>query len=273
MSPPALVAVGCTDFSVDLPTDEIRSGWEGTVSVPHHAASGESAGGVWEGSGRRAGHQVCWRISGAELELTESCLLPGVKLADSSLRLRFACGLLPSIGLAQLRDDSLLLSAALHAPTGGAFIYQLRFELPPDESLIQSAVVERRSWFAGQYPALSTPEPVAQLLGPVLAAAFSAQAEQVGPQQWRTHAVLGGEGSQCVHVALTVDFGPDAASAVHASQAPLSAERSVLSALLGQTVATRVGPVAGAVAGAIGLPGSGRTSSPLEAICGSGGRR
>ena len=113
----SLFATSCADFSVALPPDEIRSGWAGTVSVPQHAAAGETAGGVWEGSGRRSGHQICWRIAGAELELSESCLLPGVALAGSDLRLRFACGLLPTLGLVQLPDDSLLLSAALHAPT------------------------------------------------------------------------------------------------------------------------------------------------------------
>ena len=48
-------------------------------------------------------------------------------------RFRFAASLLPPVGLSQMADDALLLSAAMHAPSGGVFVYQLRFELGRDK--------------------------------------------------------------------------------------------------------------------------------------------
>ena len=211
----ALFATAACEFVVELPTAEISTGWQGTTSTSGVAAAA-SAGGVWEGQGRRGGHQVCWRISGAELELSETCLLPGASLLGGDLRLRFATSLLPAVGLSQLPDDSLLLSAAMHAPTGGVFVYQLRFVLPADAGLLHGAVVRRVSWFASPSDAdqLSTPEPVGASLGMAVTAAFDAKAEAASGRAWRTSLLLGGECAHAIHVALVAEPG----APIHAVQ-------------------------------------------------------
>ena len=141
-----LLATPASDFVVEPPTAEISTGWQGQVDpLRGHAAAVAAAGGVWEAHGRRSGHQVCWRTAGAELELSETCLLPGAALFGGELRLRFAASLLPPIGLVQMADDALLLSAAMHAPSGGVFVYQLLFELPHDPDLVHGAVVRARA--------------------------------------------------------------------------------------------------------------------------------
>ena len=235
----ALVSTAAAEFVVSPPTDEICTGWQGTLDVPHHAAA--AAGGVWEATGpRRVGHQVCWRIAGAELELSETCLLPGVSIAGGELRLRFACGLLPPLGFVQLPDDSLLLSAAMHAPSGGVFVYQMRFELRADDALLHGAVVRRPSWFSAQYPALSTPEPVGASLGVALVAAFGTTAEPAGPRAYRTTMIIGGEAAHAVHVTLTSDRATD----IRAASTDLRADRSVRGRAMEHTRAPDLTPFA-----------------------------
>ena len=148
------VAVPTADFASEPPTLEITPTWASSGDAAATSATPSvTAGGVWEGSGRRLGHQVCWRVSGADLELSETCLLPGATLVDAERHIRFPSNLLPSVGVAQLAGDgdALLVSAAMHAPgaVGGVIVYQLRFGLPTtDAALVQGAVVRRASWFA-----------------------------------------------------------------------------------------------------------------------------
>ena len=244
----ACVRIG--DFSVEPPTHEITTGWQGTLALPRDAST--SAGRVWEGSGRRAGHQVSWRISGAELELCETTLLPGVALVGGELRLRFASSLLPPVGLSQLRDgsDSLLMSVAMHAPSGGVLVYQMVFELGADAAPVHGAVVRRASWFgADPTTALSTLDTVGEALGVPLCAAF-APAEAT-PAGWRTSLLLGGESDFAVHVSLLLD---PRSGALSASSQPLHAH--------GQSLPMRI---LSSVAGS--LP-QGRRQKPADAICG-----
>jgi hypothetical protein len=92
-----------------------------------------TGGGLFEARGPREGHQICWRAYGALLELSETTTVPGVQVRGADLWLRFGGPLVPSAGLAQLgTDGSLLLSVATCCPEGGVYVYQLRFELPPE---------------------------------------------------------------------------------------------------------------------------------------------
>ena len=255
----ALVATAACEFIVEPPTAEISTGWQGTASAS--VAPSASAGGVWEGHGRRGGHQVCWRVSGAELEVSETCLLPGASLIGGDLRLRFATSLLPPVGLSQLTDDSLLLSVAMHAPSGGVFVYQLRFQLRPDADLLDGAVVRRASWFAaaaaGEMDSISTPEPVGASLGVVHTAAFDAKAEAAGGREWRTSLLLGGDATHALHVTLVSE--PD--HPIKALQSDLRSDRSTLTGYLGS-----IRNVAGKVAGEMGLAAGGNVN-PHELVC------
>ena len=293
-----LLATSAFEFAVEPPTVEVSTGWQGTQLVEHGLVATAAAGGVYEGRGRRAGHQVCWRIAGSELEVSETCLVPGVTLVGSELRLRFAAALLPPVGLSQMADDSLLLSAAMHAPSGGVFVYQLRFELPSEAGLLHGAVIRRPSWFSSAPDgALSTPEPVGASLGTALTAAFDESAEVAGARAWRTSLLLGGESVHALHVSLLAD--PASADGIRSVVTEMRADRSMLSSLpgasflsnvarCGQAQAEREGhsapyptarlthrldsppsarsPVAGAVAGAIGLPTS-PSAAPRDQLC------
>lgn len=213
------------EFVVEPPTLEIATGWQGLLDLPHAPAA---AGGVWEGAGRRKGHAVCWRIAGVVLELSEISLLPGL-VVGGDLRLRFATGLLPSLGLVQLPDDSLLLSTAIHAPSGGVFVYQMRFGgVASASALVPGACVRRCSWFdAAPEAALSTPEPVGAALGTSLAVAFEGHADVMGALAWRNSLLLGGEASQTVHVRLEVDLS--AAQDIHVEESEVRCPSPCLS--------------------------------------------
>ena len=164
------------------------------------------AGGVWEGRGQRCRHHVCWRISGAKLDLTEACLMPGATIIGGELQLHFAANLLPPVGLCQLADDALLLSVAVHASPRGAIVYQLRFEAPHEPNQLNGAEVCRSSWFSSAPDgAPFTPVPVGTCLGVLRAAAFDAHAHQAGPRAWRCSVLLGGDSVHAVHVALAHD--------------------------------------------------------------------
>ena len=199
--------VPTTEFAVEPPTLEIASGWTAST-LELSAAPSAAAGSIWQGSGRRSGHQVCWRISGAVLELSETTLLPGITIVDAERRIRFPNNLLPSVGLAQLDDDALLVSVVMHAPSGGVFVYQMRFGAPADPALVQGAVVRRASWFkAPPESAPSTPEPVGTSVGVPVAAAFEMDAEKIGARAWRTSLLLGGDSAHAVCVSLHMDLG------------------------------------------------------------------
>ena len=236
-----LLATSAFEFAVEPPTTvEVSTGWQGTQLVEQGLVATAAAGGVYEGRGRRAGHQVCWRIAGSELEVSETCLVPGVSLVGAELRLRFAASLLPPLGLSQMADDALVLSAAMHAPSGGVFVYQLRFELPRDAGLLHGAVIRRPSWFSSTPGggALSTPEPVGASLGTALTAAFDVSAEAAGARAWRTSLLLGGESVHALHVSLLTD--PASADGIRSTVTEMRADRSMLSSLLGASVGASI---------------------------------
>ena len=114
------VCCACAEFVVEPPTAEITTGWQATQLEQLPGLAAAAAGGVWEGHGRRSGHQVCWRVEGAELELSENCMLPGAALVGGELRLRFAANLLPPVGLIEAKQR------AVPAPLG-----QARVRPPP----------------------------------------------------------------------------------------------------------------------------------------------
>jgi len=182
--------------------------------------AGASIGGVWEATGRRAGHNVSWRVSGRELELLETSLLPGVELHDREIRIKFSAPLLPAVGVALLPDDSLLVSAAEHAAGGGVHVFQLRFELGADAPLVRDAVVPRASWFSTTpETAHKTRTPVATSLGrTACTAAFSAKADVLNGRA-RSALVLGGDSAVAVHVVLTNNLSPQSTEGILAAEA------------------------------------------------------
>ena len=200
-----MLSVPLSDFTVSPPAFEIAAD---ALTAGGSTPSDASAGGIWEGAGRRAGHQVCWRIAGADLELSETSLLPGVALREAERRIRFPSGLLPTLGLAQLPDGSLLVSVAMHAaPPGGVIVRQVHFALAPDPPLVHGAVTPIDSWFAATPTNVpGTIEPVGVALGTAKTAAFDATAEAVGGRAYRTSLVLGGEAAHAVHVTLLLDL-------------------------------------------------------------------
>ena len=243
------------DFVVEPPTLEISSGWK------EHAGPAASAGGVLEGRGCRRGHQVCWRVSGTSLELAETCLLPGVTLAGAELRIQFPSNLLPPLGLFQLPNDSLLVSAAMHAPSGGVFVYQLVFDRPAaydsaaasdpprDAPLVLDAVVSRASWFASP-PSGAPNAEVGASLGTPLSAAFAFEAMD-GARAVRTSLLLGGESPHPIHVTIAHSGGT---TPLVASEYELREDRTgrVLTSLLGRA------------AGSIGLSVARPNASPAH---------
>ena len=194
------------------------------------------AGGVWEGRGQRCRHHVCWRISGAKLDLTEACLMPGATIIGGELQLHFAANLLPPVGLCQLADDALLLSVAVHASPRGAIVYQLRFEAPHEPNQLNGAEVCRSSWFSSAPDgAPFTPVPVGTCLGVLRAAAFDAHAHQAGPRAWRCSLILGGDTAYAVHVTLAHD---PATSLITTAQGIETVQTEVCAHARGHTYAT-----------------------------------
>ena len=182
------------------------------------APSDASAGGVRAVGRLCAGvpvyTQVCWRIKGSDLELSETSLLPGVELRDAALRVSFPSGLLPAVGVAQLNNDALLILFAMHAPPpGGIFVCVLHFELPPDRGLVRGAVALHDSWFARDPTFLVSRrektyiEPVGKSLGAARTGAFDEHAPvHVGERMWRTSLLLAGEAAHALQVTLLLDF-------------------------------------------------------------------
>ena len=214
------LSVAVSDFGVSPAALEI------TADVSGPSPSTATAGGVWEGTGRRAGHQVCWRILGTALELSETSLLPGVALRDAERRIQFPRGLLPALGVAQLADDALVVTIAMHAPPGGVTVYQLHFALPADPPLVQCAVTTVDSWFAATPASVpATPEPVGVSLGTALTVAFDSVVEAAGRHAWRTSMLLGGEAAHPVHVGLLLDLERPTAG-ILAVEAPVRPPRA-----------------------------------------------
>ena len=182
------------------------------------APSDASAGGVRAVGRLCAGvhvyTQVCWRIKGSDLELSETSLLPGVELRGEKLRVSFPSGLLPAVGVAQLNNDALLILFAMHGPPPehGIFVCVLHFELPPDRGLVRGAVALHDSWFARDPTFLVSRretyiEPVGKSLGAARTGAFDEHAPvHVGERMWRTSLLLAGEAAHALQVTLLLDF-------------------------------------------------------------------
>eukprot|EP00962_Isochrysis_galbana_P029632 scaffold9498_cov90-Isochrysis_galbana.AAC.1 len=152
-------------------------------SIHSHAGSAPSAaGGAFAGHGRQHGHIVCWRVQGACLELSEVSLVPGP--ADrAELSLCFPAALVPEVSLAQLSDDSLLLSAVTHAPAAGGHVFQLRFGRA--EYAADGSPLARALWLAQPEPTVMTKfgyadEVVASRLGRLRLARFDSPREAGG---------------------------------------------------------------------------------------------
>ena len=166
------------NFRADVPVIGVLDRQD-VPEEPHDDAA--TGGGLFEASGPREGHQICWRAYGALLELSETTTVPGVQVRGADLWLRFGGPLVPSAGLAQLGSDgSLLLSVATRCPEGGVYVYQLQFELPRDPEHTGGAVTTRDSWFAAvlsepeHFMYVSTPSPVGSSLGHANEACFDA---------------------------------------------------------------------------------------------------
>ena len=136
--PASLVQVSLADFA---PTSEVAT--FNVVDGVTGAADSQTAdvtsvaGGAFVGRKGTASHGriVCWRVQGAYLELSEVSVVRDTSHADvamaapdrAELSLRFPAPLVPEVSLAQLADDSLLISAVTHSAAGGGYVYQLRF--------------------------------------------------------------------------------------------------------------------------------------------------
>jgi hypothetical protein len=249
--------VPVADFDVEPPTLEISTGWAAGSLGAASAAPGVTTGGVWEAHGCREGHQVCWLVRGGDLELTETCMLPGVGLQNASRRFRFPSNLLPPLGLAQLPEDALLVSAAMHAPSGGVFVYQMRFEVGQEATIVPGAVTRRVSWFASSPDGVpSTVEPVGSSLGVPVSVAFDTAPVAAGPRTWHTAMLLGGDLPYAVHGHLTLAASRDhglhvtettvscpcpahrASSYTHVLLLQLREDRSRITSLLGTVAGT-----------------------------------
>ena len=180
------------------------------ASAPAGAAA--RAAGVFCCEPPRAGHLICWRVQGSELELSETSMVAGVELIGAHIRIRFSASLLPNVSVSQLDDGALLVSALTHAAAAGGegaaggWVWQLRFALPASSLSIPTSPSASpiRSWLSNSAPGATgfwpSADPVGASLGGLRSACFEGSGGGGGGG--------GGEGGAASqHVLLAGDEG------------------------------------------------------------------
>jgi len=215
--PASVAQVSLADFA---PASEVAvfNVVDGATGSVDSLASGapSAAGGSFAGRGRQHGHIVSWRVQGAHLELSEVSMVPeahhyglSAQTPDrAELSLRFPASLVPEVSIAQLADDSLLISAVTHAPSAGGHVYQLRFHRA--QYAADGAPLERAFWLLRPEPVVLTKygyadQTLGGKLGRLRLSRFDApreEAEGVVSQLL----VLGGESDAISLVEMRTDF-------------------------------------------------------------------